>query len=142
MSMSRTAAARRRDRLRRRLTPDRGSTTVEMVGYYAVMLFALLVGVQTAAWGLAELACVYSANHALQATRVDGGSAAAGHSDATTILAAVGDYLVTAPSIQTSRSADTATVTVQGTAVKIMPFVTIRVSATASGPVEILAPEQ
>ena len=61
---TRTAPRRRRPLLLRRLGPDRGSTTVEMVGYFAVMLAALLVGVQAAAWGLAELSCRYAANHA------------------------------------------------------------------------------
>ena len=63
---TRTAPRRRRPLLLRRLGPDRGSTTVEMVGYFAVMLAALLVGVQAAAWGLAELSCRYAANHAVQ----------------------------------------------------------------------------
>ena len=61
---------------------DRGSTSVEMVAYTTLMLVALLIGVQAAVWGLAELACRYAASHALQATRVDGGSEQAGETDA------------------------------------------------------------
>ena len=136
----RTRPQRRRPARCIRLATDRGSTTVETVGYYAVWLACLLVGVQAALWGLAELACRYSAQHALQATRIEGGSAAAGHRDGTTILAAIGGYLVTDPTITTTRSPDTATVTVHGTAVKLIPFLTVPVQATATGPVEVLAP--
>ena len=136
----RTRPQPRRPARRTRLATDRGSTTVETVGYYAVWLVCLLLGVQAALWGLAELACRYSAQHALQATRIEGGSAAAGHGDGTTILTAIGGYLVTDPTITTTRSPDTATVTVHGTAVKLIPFLTVPVQATATGPVEVLAP--
>ncbi len=125
----------------RRLRPDRGSTTVEMVGYFAVMLAALLVGVQAAAWGLAELSCRYAANHAAQTTRVLGGSAAAGQTDASTVLTAIDGNLVTDAHIQTSRGPATATVTVSGTAVQVIPFLHLPVRATVTAPVEKLTPQ-
>jgi hypothetical protein len=131
-------AARRRHR---RLGADRGSTTVEMVGYYAAMLAALLIGVQAAAWGLAELACRYAANHALQATRVDGGSAAAGQADAAAVLAQLNTNLVTQPTVTATRTPTTATVTVKGNAIKLIPFMTLPVGTTVSGPVETLNPQ-
>jgi hypothetical protein len=113
---------------------------VETVGLFAIMLFALLVGVQAAAWGLAELACRYAANHALQTTRVLGGSAAAGHTDASTMLASIDGNLVTARSIQVSRDAATASVTVRGTAVHIIPLLRLPVRSTVTAPVETLPP--
>ncbi len=127
-------------RLMRRLRPDRGSTTVEMVGYFALMLAALLVGVQAAVWGLAELSCRYAANHAVQTTRVLGGSADAGQTDASTVLAAIDGNLVTGASIQTSRGPATATVTVSGTAVQVIPFLRLPVRATVTAPIENLTP--
>src|SRR5690242_17904193 len=127
-------------RLVRRLRPDRGSTTVEMVGYFAVMLAALLIGVQAAAWGLAELSCRYAANHAVQTTRVVGGSADAGQTDASTVLAAIDGNLVTDRRVQTSRGPATATVTVSGTAVQVIPFLHLPVRATVTAPVEHLIP--
>jgi hypothetical protein len=139
MNANRTRRPRPQIRPRRRLSTDRGSTTVETVGYTAVWLFALLVAVQAAAWGLAQLSCMYAAQHALQATRVEGGDAAAGHSDAVAVLAA-GGHLVTNAKVQTRRGPQTATVTIHGTAINVIPFVTIPVSATASGPVELLSP--
>ena len=124
--------------LERRLAPDRGSTTVEMVGYTAVMLAAVLVGVQAAAWGLGELACRYAANHALQVTRVQGGTAAAGQADASTVLGNVSGDLVTGPQITATRGAATANVTVTGHAIQVIPFPALPVGATVSGPVEAL----
>ncbi|GAA1025645.1 hypothetical protein GCM10009557_00360 [Virgisporangium ochraceum] len=125
-------------RVGRRLAADRGSTTVEMVGYTALMFAALLVGVQAVVWGLGELACRYAASHALQVTRVQGGTVAAGEADAATVLAAVGGNLVSGPQITATRNATTATVTVSGYAVQVVPFLKIPVGSTASGPVESL----
>ncbi|GAA0915808.1 TadE family protein [Virgisporangium aurantiacum] len=125
-------------RLLRRLAPDRGSTTVEMVGYTAVMLAALLVGVQAAAWGLGELACRYAANHALQVTRVEGGTVAAGKADAATVVGQVGGGMVTEPEVTATRGAAAASVTVTGHALQVLPFLKLPVGATVSGPVESL----
>jgi hypothetical protein len=122
----------------KRRRSDRGSTSVEMVGYTAVMLAALLIGVQAAAWGLGELACRYAANHALQATRVQGGTAAAGQADAATVLADIHGNLVVGPEFAATRSAATTTVTVKGKAVQVIPFLTLPVGSTVSGPVEAL----
>lgn len=127
-------------RMRRLRHADRGATSVEMVGYTAVMLAALLVGVQAAAWGLGELACRYAANHALQATRVQGGTATAGQVDAATVLGDIHGNLVIQPEISATRSATTATVTVNGRAVQVIPFLTLPVGTTVSGPVEVLDP--
>jgi hypothetical protein len=111
-----------------------------MVGYTAVMLAALLVGVQAAVWGLGELACRYAANHALQVTRVQGGSDAAGQADAATVLADIHGNLVTEPEFAAGRDAATATVTVKGKAVQVIPFLTLPVGTTISAPTEVLVP--
>ena len=128
---------RLRPRLRR-LMADRGSTTVEMVGYTAVMLAALLVGVQAVAWGLGELACRYAANHALQVTRLQGGTVAAGQADAATVLDSISGDLVTGPRINATRTATAASVTVTGHAVQVIPFLRLPVGSTVTGPVESL----
>ncbi len=123
-----------------RLRPDRGATSVEMVGYTAVMLAALLVGVQAAVWGLGELACRYAANHALQVTRVQGGSDAAGEEDAATVLDEIHGNLVDRLEYFADRGPTTATVTVTGEAVRVIPFLTLPVGTIVSGPVEVLEP--
>lgn len=131
----------RRGNRRSRLADDRGSTSVEMVGYTAVMLLALLIGVQAAVWGLAEMACRYSANHALQAARVHGGTAGAGHDDARLVLTEINANLVTDPTIETSRDTTTATVTVKGRALQVVPFLSLPVGATVTAPIEKLSSE-
>src|SRR5690606_26097481 len=79
---------------RRGFGGDRGAYTVEVAGYTTLMLAALTVGVQVVMWGLAALGARYTANHAAQTARVYGGTAAAGHVDAQTILdSAVGTAL-------------------------------------------------
>jgi hypothetical protein len=110
-----------------------------MIGYTAVMLAALLIGVQTMVWGLAEMACRHAANHALQVTRVQGGNPAAGQADAATVLDQVGADLVSGPTIQATRGEATASVTVTGSALQVLPFLTLSVGTTVTGPIESLA---
>jgi len=119
---------------------DRGSTTVEMVGYTTVWMLALLIAVQTAVWGLAQISCQYAASHALQTTRIMGGSAAAGHADAVTVLDQISSNLVADPDIHITRDQSTATVTVRASTLRLVPLVTPHCHASATGPVETLTP--
>jgi hypothetical protein len=109
-----------------------------MVGYTAVMLAAVLVGVQAVTWGLGELACRYAANHALQVTRVQGGTVAAGEADAAAVLDSIGGNLVSGRQISATRGGVVATATVKGYAIQVIPFVRLPVGSTVSGPVESL----
>lgn len=120
---------------------DSGSTSVEMVVLAAAMFASLLLSVQAAAWGLAELACRHAANHALQTTRVDAGTADAGDAAARAVLDQAGGSLVTDPRVDVERGIATASVTVQGRAPRILPFLRLPVGATVSAPVETLDPE-
>ncbi|WP_373319544.1 TadE family protein [Rugosimonospora africana] len=106
----------------------------------SVWLLSLLLGVQVAVWGLAELACYYAANHALQTTRVQGGTADAGRTDAITVIGWLDGSLLTGVQVQADRGAATATVTVSGTAATVVPFLALPVGVTATGPVETLNP--
>lgn len=108
---------------------------------YAPLLFTLLLlGVQFAVWGLAQLAVQHTANHALQTTRIHEGTAGMGRADARTVLNQVGATLVTGPVIDVARTADTATVAVRGTAPTVVPFLRLRVSTTVTAPVERFRP--
>ena len=125
-------------RIRRRLGGDRGAVTVEIAGYTPLMLATLLVGVQVVMWGMAALGAHYTANHAAQAARVRGGTAAAGQADAEAILrSAVGNALDD-PHTTVTRTATTVTVTVRGTAVSIIPGFRPVVTVTVQAPVERL----
>jgi hypothetical protein len=129
----------RRPRHRHRLG-DRGSVTSEMVLYAPLLFGLILLGVQLAMWGLAQLAVQYSANHALQTTRVFGGTATAGHADAEQVLAQAGTALLHEHRIDVSRTADTATVTISAKAPRVVPFLHLSVSTRVSAPVERFRP--
>lgn len=128
--------------LRRRLGRDRGSITSEMVLYSPLLFGLILLGVQMAMWGLAQLAVQHSANHALQATRVFGGTATAGQADAEAVLNQTGSTLLHDQRIAVSRTADTATVTITAKAPRVVPFLNLSVSTTVTASVERFRPAQ
>ena len=126
---------------RRRLGEDRGSVSTELVLLAPLLLLLILLGVQLAVWGLAQLAVQHAANHALQTTRVQGGTAAAGQADARAVLDQVAAGLVTSPQVTVTRTGDTATVTIAGTAPAVVPFLRLRVSTRAVAATERFRPD-
>lgn len=133
-------AAVRRPR-HRHLGGDRGSVTTEVVLYAPLLMLLVLLGVQFATWGVAQLAVQHAANHALQTTRVEGGTVAAGQADANAVLTQVAGSLVTDRQVSVTRTADTATVQISATAPRVVPFLTLSVSTMATAPVERFRPE-
>ncbi|MEV0005669.1 TadE/TadG family type IV pilus assembly protein [Micromonospora sp. NPDC050980] len=125
---------------RRRLGGDRGSVTTEVVLYAPLLFLLVLVGVQFALCALAQLGVQHAANHALQTTRVSGGTAAAGRADAATVLDQVAGQVVVDPRVSVTRTADTATVAVAGRVPAVVPFLRLQVSTQASAPVERFRP--
>ncbi|GAB3147048.1 hypothetical protein GCM10027290_29730 [Micromonospora sonneratiae] len=128
-------------RRRHRLAGDRGSVTTEMVLYTPLLMLLVLLGVQFATWGVAQLAVQHAANHALQTTRVEGGTVAAGQADANAILSQIAGSLVSNRQINVTRTADTATVHIRATAPRVVPFLSLRVSTTVTAPVERFRPD-
>lgn len=121
---------------RRRLRGDRGSVSTEVVLYAPLLFLLVLLGVQLALWALAQLGVQHAANHALQTTRVQGGSVAAGQEDAATILAEVAGGVAVDPEVSVTRTADTATVSVRAAVPSVVPFLRLRVSTQVSAPTE------
>ncbi|MEU1605535.1 TadE/TadG family type IV pilus assembly protein [Micromonospora matsumotoense] len=130
-----------RHHARRRQSTDRGSVTTEVVLYAPLLFLLVLLGVQLALWALAQLGVQHAANHALQTTRVNGGTAAAGHADATAVLNQVADRVVTDSRVSVDRSADTATVAVTGRAPAVIPGLRLPVDTRVSAPVERFRPD-
>jgi hypothetical protein len=114
--------------------------TVEMAMLAPLFLIGLLMIAQVLAWATAQLCASYAANHALQTTRIQGGTTAAGQDDATAVLTGIDGSLIADPHITATRTATTATVHIHGSAVRIVPFLTLPVGADVSGPVEALNP--
>ncbi len=116
---------------------DHGSVSAET----AVVLPALiLLIVQTALYAHARNLSQSAAQEGLRAARLRAGSAATGQTAATSFLAATAGTLLTSPTVSAARSPTTATVTVDGHAAAVVPFLTLTVHSTAAGPVERFVP--
>jgi hypothetical protein len=100
------------------------------------MLLTLMVLVQAAVWGLADLSARHAANQGVQTTRVAGGTTEAGHSDAAEMLEAINPNGLTEVDIKVQRGPDSTTVTITGTVLQVIPLVTIPVSVQAHAPTE------
>ncbi|MEV0006455.1 TadE/TadG family type IV pilus assembly protein [Micromonospora sp. NPDC050980] len=114
--------------------------STEVVLYAPLLFLLILLGVQLALWALAQLGVQHAANHALQTTRVSGGTAATGHADATAVLEQVAGRAVTDARVSVDRTADTATVAVSGRAVAVVPGLRLPVSTRVGAPVERFRP--
>ncbi|MEU7171485.1 MULTISPECIES: TadE/TadG family type IV pilus assembly protein [Micromonospora] len=115
--------------------------STEVVLYAPLLFLLVLIGVQLALWALAQLGIQHAANHALQTTRVSGGTAAAGHADANAVLEQVAGRIVTDPRVSVGRTADTATVAVSGRAPAVLPWLRLPVSTQVNAPVERFRPD-
>ncbi len=113
--------ARRRD--------DRGSVAVEFALAVPGLILIVTLFVQFFAWGAGFLIAHAAADHALQTTRVVGGTPAAGQADATAALDQLGGRLITDHTVTVTRTAVTSTVTIRGHAYGLPLPITITVQA-------------
>jgi len=107
----------------------------------------LLVGllIQIGLWSIGDDAARNAANHALQTTRVIGGTEAAGRDDAATLLQQNGGWFVDTPTITVTRTPTVTTVTIRGHARAIIPASLIPgvqpvITITVQAPTERLTP--
>jgi Flp pilus assembly protein TadG len=105
-------------RLRRLLSrrDDHGAVAVEFALAVPMLVLILLTLTQAFAWGMGQLAAQSAADHAAQTTRVVGGTAAAGHDDATQLLTQLGGRFIENPAVTVTRGATVTTVTIRGAA--------------------------
>jgi len=119
---------------------DRGSVSAETAVVLPALLVLILLVVQTALYAHARNLSQSAAQEGLRSARLRAGSAAAGQSAATAFLAATAGTLLTSPTVSAARSPTMATVTVDGHATSVVPFVSLTVHSTAAGPVERFVP--
>ena len=100
---------------------DRGSAAVEFALGVPVLVGLLALIVQLGLWAIGDFAARSAANHALQTTRVVGGTLAAGHDAAAAVLANNGGWFIVDPTITVTRTPTTTTVTIRGHARPIIP---------------------
>jgi Flp pilus assembly protein TadG len=124
----------------RRLRRDRGDTSVEIALFAPLMLLAVMVALQAAAWGLADLSARHAAQQGLQTARLHGATQADGHAAASSLLDEINPRGLTNVQITVDRDAETTTVTVTGTVLTIIPIIAIPVHAQAHGPTEPIGP--
>jgi Flp pilus assembly protein TadG len=122
--------------LHRLRTDEQGAGSIELVVATPVLLLLILLIAQFALYMHATHIAQSAASQGLSATRVEGGSAAAGSAEAQRVLSQLGSGPLQASSVNAQRGATHASVTISGSATTILPFVTLTVQVEAVGPVE------
>jgi Flp pilus assembly protein TadG len=120
-------------RRRRRRRDDGGavSTQVAIVPAVAALFFFV---VQVSLWFYARSVATSAAQHGLDATRVEEGSEADGRDTVEQFVGQIGGLDV--QRLTVSRSAEEASVTIEGEPVTVMPFFDVPIEVTLEAPVE------
>ena len=137
-------AKHRREDLRRRVTAkpggqreaEGGAATAEMVIAAPLLLLLITLVIQFALYLDAAHVAQAVATQAMTAARLQGGSAAAGQAEATSVLAQLGHGLLVHPQVAVTRSATVAQASVTAGVEAVIPFWHVGVHATVAGPVE------
>ena len=120
----------------RPLGGDAGSATTEAVLLTPVLLFLIMAVIQFGLWYHAEHVAQAAAQEGVRSARLEGSTADAGRERAVDFLAGAGPTIVQEPEVTASRDANTASVSVHGHAVTVLPGFTFSIDATATSPVE------
>ncbi|WP_239312242.1 pilus assembly protein TadE [Frankia sp. Cj3] len=107
-----------------------------MIFVLPLVLGIVLILAQVTVWAHASHIAQATAARALAAARADGGTVAAGQTEADATLDQLGRSSLTSPQVTITRTAGQATVHVHGTATSVIPGLRIGVDADAAGPVE------
>ena len=121
---------------------DRGAGSAEIVVAVPLLMLLILLVIQFAVWEHAEAIAHATAEEALAAARVQGGTAAGGQQRAAQVISQIGTGVLTGPQVSVALTAADVTVRVTGTAERVLPFpgLTFPVTATVTGPVERFVP--
>ena len=119
----------------RRRPRERAVTAIQVAMAMPSVLFLLLATVQFAFYEFAGQVALSAAQQGLVAATVQGGTPAAAKSAALTVVTQQGK-LLGGPVATVSESGGTVTVEVTGTAMQILPGLSLPVDRTAAGPME------
>jgi len=111
---------------------------MQLVVLMPLMFAAMFVGVQAAVWHHARTIAFAAAQEGVTAAAGEGGSVRDGIAVASSFAQAKGSDVLTGESVTGRRSGATATVTVRGTALSVIPGLQFRVEQSATAPVEQL----
>jgi len=115
---------------------ERGAATAELVIAAPLLLLLIVLVIQFALYLHAAHVAQAVANQAMTAARLQGGSTAAGQSEAASVLAQLGHGLLIDPHVAVTRTATLAQASVTAQVEAVVPFWHVGVHATVAGPVE------
>ena len=115
---------------------ERGSSSVEMVIALPLVLTVLFLAVQAGTWFHARSIALASAQSGARTSAMLNSSLEAGLSSARSFAANVGGTTLTGVTVTGDRTATSTTVTVTGHSVRLVPFMDVTVSQSATLPVE------
>lgn len=107
---------------------------------FPALLFVLMLIIQFALYAHASSVAEAAAQEAAAVARRADGSQAGGASAANRALASLGPKMLTSRTVSVERSATTASVTITGRVVSLVPGVSLALRETAQGPVERFVP--
>jgi Flp pilus assembly protein TadG len=127
---------------RRRLAGDHGAGSAELVVATPLLMLLILLVIQFGIWAHATHVAQATAEEALAAARVQGGTAAAGRDRASQVLGQIGGAILIGPQVSVTRTATTVTVRITATAERVVPLpgLALPVIVTVTGPVERFVP--
>lgn len=128
MRRSRTKQSAKRD--------ERGSSSIEMVIALPIVLTVLFLAVQAGTWFHARSIALASAQSGARTSAMLNSSLEAGLSSARSFATDVGGTTLTGVTVTGDRTATSTTVTVTGHSVRLVPFMDVTVSQSATLPVE------
>ena len=124
---------------RRRRLDERGSVTIQMVFLMPALFLVMFLGVQGALYYHAREVALAAAQEGARQAGSETGTRESGVATANTFLHdAGGSEVMTSTSVLGSRTTTTATLTVTGKSLSVIPGWHLRVTQSASTPVERL----
>ena len=116
---------------------ERGALSAELVIATPLLLLLIMGVIQFALWEHATHVAGAVAQQGLAVGRLQGETAAAGQSEAQSVLEQLGSGVLVDSNITATRTGTTTTVVVTGHAESVVGLFSLPVKATASGPTEI-----
>lgn len=115
---------------------EEGSSTVEVVIVFPLLILTLMLVFQFAFWYHARHVALAAAEEGARAARVDTGTAAAGAARAERFVRDLGPSVIVNPKVSASRNLDVARVEVSGQARNVVPGLRLPIRQVSQGPVE------
>jgi Flp pilus assembly protein TadG len=120
---------------------ERGSVSLQLAVIFPVVLTLLLLSVQAGLFFHARHVARAAANEGLRAARLYDHTAGDGQAAAAQLLRQSGGDLISDEQVTAARDTNTASVSVTGHAISLLPGISLNVSETSTGPVERFTPD-